>query len=106
MGIIDMKAACQVLALAALGLVSLTGQAALAQPAGCATAGLPAPQVKFVSGFFVFVRPLATVLDPALDDFGINAGGDSLEVYCVTSTQIAVRGNIAVCLSGESCPWR
>jgi len=101
-----MKTSFKASALAALGLLSLTGEAALAQPAGCVTVGLPAPQVKFVAGKFVFVRPLATVLDAAIDDFGANAGGDALSVYCVTNTPNAPRGNIAICLTGERCPWR
>jgi hypothetical protein len=75
-------------------------------PAGCPTAGLPAPQIKLVSGRFVYVRPLATVLDGAIDDFGQNAGSDALSVYCVTDKQNAARGSLAMCLTGEKCPWR
>jgi hypothetical protein len=102
-----MKTAFSASALAALGLLVLTGEAALAQPAGCVTAGLPTPpQVRFVAGKVVFVRPLATVLDAAIDDFGANAAGDALSVYCVTNTPNAPRGNIAICLTGERCPWR
>lgn len=75
--------------------------------AGCATAGLPAAQIKLVSGKFVFVRPFATVLDAAIDDFGQSGpGGDALAVYCVSSTATAARGNLAMCLTGEKCPWR
>jgi hypothetical protein len=49
---------------------------------------------------------LATVLDAAIDDFGQNAGSDALSVYCVTSTANAARGSLAMCLTGERCPWR
>jgi hypothetical protein len=75
-------------------------------PVGCPIAGLPAPQVKLVGGKFVFVRPLATVLDGAVDDFGQNGAGDALSVYCVTDKQNAARGSVAMCLTGEKCPWR
>jgi hypothetical protein len=74
--------------------------------AGCVTAGLPAAQIKLVSGKFVFVRSLATILDGAVDDFGQNAVNDALAVYCVTGTATAARGNLAMCLTGEKCPWR
>lgn len=74
--------------------------------AGCVTDGLPAPQIKLVGGKYVFVRPLATVLDAAIDDFGQNAASDALAVYCVASTAKAARGNVAMCLTGEKCPWR
>ena len=76
-------------------------------PVGCPTAGLPAPQIKLVGGKFVHVRPFATILDAAIDDFGQSgAGGDALSVYCVTGTANAARGSLAMCLTGERCPWR
>jgi hypothetical protein len=75
-------------------------------PVGCSTAGLPAPQIKLVGGKFVHVRPLATVLDAAIDDFGQSGGSDALSVYCVTGTANAARGSLAMCLTGERCPWR
>lgn len=92
--------------LAALALLPLLAQDALAQAAGCTTAGLPQAQIKLVGGKFVFVRPLVTVLDSAVDDFGKNAGGDGLDVYCVTKVANAPRGSLAMCLTGETCPWR
>ena len=61
---------------------------------GCPTAGLPASEIKLVGGRFVHVRPLATVLDGAIDDFGQNGGDDALSVYCVTDTANAARGSL------------
>jgi hypothetical protein len=40
-----------------------------------------------------------TVPDGCMHDGGVNAGGDSLEVYCYW-------GVARFCLSGESCQWR
>ncbi|CAF1231894.1 unnamed protein product [Adineta steineri] len=37
--------------------------------------------------------------DECMDDGGIDAAGDSLEVYCVCN-------RARFCLSGEACPWR
>lgn len=74
---------------------------------GCVIAGLPSPTQRVVGGNnIVFVRPLATVLDTAVDDFGANGLNDAISVYCVTKTRTAPRGSIAMCLTGESCPWR
>jgi hypothetical protein len=94
-------------AFALVALASLTaGSDAFAQAAGCPTGGLPAPYQRVVGGNIVFVRPVANVLDAAVDDFGTGGGADALAIYCVTKTRTASRGSIAVCLTGEGCPWR
>ncbi len=88
-------------------LASLAGAGdAFAQNAGCVTVGLPAPYQRAVSGKVVFVRPLATVLDGAVDDSGANGNNDALAVYCVTKRPTDPRGAVAMCLTGEFCPWR
>ena len=57
-------------------------------------------------GKTVYVRPLATILDEAIDDFGANGINDALSVYCVTTAPSAPRGTLAMCLTFERCPWR
>ncbi len=37
--------------------------------------------------------------DPCMNDGGVDAVGDSLEIYCVCN-------RARFCLSGEKCPWR
>ena len=39
---------------------------------------------------------------PLTSDGGIE---DAIAIYCVT-TPTAARGNIAICLTKELCPWR
>ena len=39
------------------------------------------------------------VPDSCINDGGVNAAGDSLEIYCVCN-------RARFCLSGEACPWR
>lgn len=41
----------------------------------------------------------ASVGDECIDDGGVSATGDALEVYCVNDIA-------RFCLSGETCPWR
>lgn len=91
-----------------MGGGTLIAQANVPTVNGCATDGLNLGIVGFrvVEGKLSFVRRMATVLDPAVDDFGQNAGGDSLEIFCVSKSPEARFGKIAICLSGESCPWR
>src|SRR4051812_647317 len=80
--------------------------AQLSQAPQCVTSGLPQGVQRSIGSKVVFVRPLATVLDSAIEDFGQNDFGDSLQLYCVTKKANDVFGTIAMCLSGESCPWR
>jgi len=103
-------------AFALVALLSLASEGAFAQPSaaaqapapapGCVNAGLPVPVQRVVGGKIVFVRPLATVLDAAVDDFGQSGNDDALSVYCVSKTPNALQGTIAMCLTGEACPWR
>jgi hypothetical protein len=99
----DMKR--HVFALAALASLAGGGDAS-AQAAGCITSGLPTAYQRVVEGKTVFVRNFAIVLNQAIDDFGSGGIEDGLAVYCVTKTASAPRGNIAICLSKEFCPWR
>ena len=94
-----------IFALAAVASLAGGGDA-FAQAAGCVTPGLPAPYQRAVGGSVVFVRPIGTVVDAAVDDAGTSSGGDGLTVYCVTKTRNAPRGSIAVCLTEKGCSWR
>jgi hypothetical protein len=96
-------------------LASLTMSAiatsALAQipfTATCTNAALGAGVIgqKIVGQQTVFVRRLATIKDPAMDDFGTTAPGDALELFCVSAGQNDQLGMMAGCLSHEACPWR
>ena len=66
--------------------------------------GITGPRV--VGNQTVFVRRLATVGDGAMDDFGTSAGGDGLELFCVSTGQGDGLGLLAACLTNEPCPWR
>ena len=72
----------------------------------CAMSGLSSGSYGFVDGQLVFVRRVAKVLDQAVDDFGESVADDNLEFYCVGKKPSDKYGDIAVCLSGEKCPWR
>jgi hypothetical protein len=93
-------------AFALAALATLVSGDAFAQAAGCPTLGLPQPYQRVVNNTIVHVRPFAVVLDAAVDDFGQNGAEDAIAVYCVTKTANAPRGNIAMCLTKEVCPWR
>jgi hypothetical protein len=100
------------LALGAAALTLSASGAAFAAPAKpaqapqCVTSGLPTGVQRAIGNRVVFVRPMATVLDAAIDDFGQNGAGDGLQVFCVTNKANDVFGTTAMCLTGESCPWR
>ena len=93
-------------AVALAALTTLVSADAFAQAAGCPTPGLPLPYQRAVNNKIVYVRTFAVVLDAAVDDFGLNGADDAIEVYCVAKTPTATRGNIAMCLTKEVCPWR
>ncbi|MCC5598197.1 hypothetical protein [Nostoc favosum] len=78
------------------------------QTPDCVTDGLTQGVIgyRLVGNTFYYVRRLATVPDGSVDDFGVNAGGDALEFFCLTDTPQTSLGKSAVCLSGENCPWR
>jgi hypothetical protein len=61
---------------------------------------------RVVQGQIVFSRRLATVFDGAINDYGNSAGGDDLELFCVSRLQSDPLGIVAACLSKEACPWR
>jgi hypothetical protein len=60
---------------------------------------------KTVNGQVFYVRRMATIFQEALDDFGGNASDDNLEIFCVSKNSTDTYGIIAMCLSGEACPW-
>lgn len=72
------------------------------------TANVPGP--RLVDGTLVYSRRIATILDPAIADFGIGGADDDLELYCVSRNNVDPTaepfGWVAVCLSKEPCPWR
>jgi len=74
----------------------------------CSTSGLTLNVIgiKFVDGQRYFVRRMATIFDNAMDDYGASVGNDNLEIFCISRTAFDHLGKIAVCLSGENCPWR
>src|SRR4051794_38353494 len=99
--------------LSAIASLAMTGGSAFAAPVKapaqapqCVTSGLPTGVQRAIGNKVVFVRPIATVLDAAIDDFGQSAGSDNLQMFCVTNKANDVFGTTAICLSGESCPWR
>ncbi|MGZ4956134.1 MAG: hypothetical protein ACXV8Q_13585 [Methylobacter sp.] len=67
------------------------------------TQGIVGYQV--VNGDRYYVRRMATIFDNALDDFGVNNFGNELEIFCVSNNQNDTYGKIAMCLTGEECPW-
>jgi hypothetical protein len=87
-------------------LAALSGKTALAHPSGCVVDGLQAPYQRQIGDQVVYVRKFAAMFDAAMDDFGGSAFGDRLWFYCVTHSPTVLRGEIAICLSGERCPWR
>src|SRR5262245_45907397 len=74
----------------------------------CVTHGLTSGVIGkvIVDGQRYFVRRLANIFDTSLDDFGTSANADHHEIFCVTRTAADRFGKIAMCLSGERCPWR
>jgi hypothetical protein len=74
----------------------------------CVTSGLIQGVIgtRIVDGQRYFVRRMATIFDNALDDFGASGVGDQLEIFCVSRTASDKFGEVAMCLSNESCPWR
>jgi hypothetical protein len=74
----------------------------------CVTSGLTqgVVGVKIVNGVPYFVRRLAIVFNEAIADFGASAVDDSLEIFCVSRKSSDRFGKIAMCLTGEKCPWR
>ncbi len=93
-------------AIALAALVTLTSGDAFAQVAGCSTSGLGTAYQRIVNGKLVYVRDFALVLNEAVHDFGNGGIEDAIAIYCVTNTPTASRGNIAICLTKEFCPWR
>ncbi len=97
---------------AIMAVTLLTSGGALAatvQPAQapqCVTSGLPVGVQRVIKNKVVFVRPIANVLNEAIEDFGENGIDDSLQLFCVTNRAKDAFGTIAMCLSNESCPWR
>jgi hypothetical protein len=87
-------------------LATLVSGDAFAQVAGCSTSGLGTPYQRIVNGKLVYVRDFAMVLNEAVYDFGNGGIEDAIAIYCVTNTPTAPRGNIAMCLTKELCPWR
>lgn len=59
-----------------------------------------------VDGQKYFVRGMATIFDKSMDDYGTSAADDTLQIFCVSKNKDDKFGNIAMCLSGEECPWR
>lgn len=53
-----------------------------------------------------FVRRMANIFNEAIEDFGASAVDDFLEIFCVSRRSSDRFGKIAICLSGEECPWR
>jgi hypothetical protein len=92
-------------ALAALATLASSGDA-FAQAAGCSTSGLAVPYQRVVNGTLVYVRDFAMVLNEAVHDFGQGGIEDAIAIYCVSNTASAKRGQIAMCLTKELCPWR
>src|SRR5262245_19329730 len=74
----------------------------------CVTSGLTVDVVgvKIVDGVPYFVRRLATIFNEAITDSGASANDDSLEIYCVSRRATDRFGKLAMCLTGEECPWR
>lgn len=72
----------------------------------CTTSGLPRPYERTVANSKIWVFPLATIQDGAMDDDGTSSSGDSLRMYCVGPEATSQLGLLAVCLTGEACPWR
>jgi hypothetical protein len=104
-------------ALCACACLGIAGSQTAAAPAplpigvplmSCSNSKLTAnvPGARIVQGIPVFSRRLATVFDASMDDFGTSAGGDALELFCVSHLQTDALGTVAACLSKESCPWR
>lgn len=60
---------------------------------------------KTVNGEKFYVRRMATIFQQALDDFGENSIDDNLEIFCVSKKNTDTYGIVAMCLSGEACPW-
>ena len=73
----------------------------------CVTHGLTQGVIGkvVVDGQRYFVRRLANIFDTSVDDFGASDVADHLEIFCVTRTAADRFGKIAMCLSGEECPW-
>lgn len=101
----------KVMLASALAIFTTTGFVAYADnslsgsEATCTTQGLPPATLKVVNGANVWVRPLAVIKDPGMDDSGSTAGGDDLVIFCVTPKANAKLGRAAFCLSKELCPW-
>ena len=93
-------------AIALATLATLVSGDAFAQVAGCSTSGLGTAYQRVVNGKLVYVRDFALVLNEAVHDFGNGGIEDAIAIYCVTNTPNAARGNIAMCLTKEFCPWR
>ena len=93
-------------AIALAALATLVSGNAFAQVAGCSTSGLGIAYQRVVNGKLVYVRDFALVLNEAVHDFGNGGIEDAIAIYCVTNTPNAARGNIAMCLTKEFCPWR
>lgn len=74
----------------------------------CTNSGLTQGIVgyKVVNGDRVYVRRMATILNPSLDDYGATTSEDELEVFCVSKKSADFYGILVMCLSGEACPWR
>jgi hypothetical protein len=74
----------------------------------CSTSGLTQGIIgsKTVDGQRYYVRRLANIFASALEDFGATAVDDNLEIFCVSRTVGDRLWKIAMCLSGETCPWR
>jgi len=74
----------------------------------CVTDGLTQGVIgrRTIDGQNYFVRRMATIFDAAIDDFGESAVGDSAEMFCVSRRSSDRFGKLAMCLTGERCPWR
>ena len=74
----------------------------------CITSGLNASVIGEVTiaEQKYFVRRMATIFEQAMDDYGTSAADDTLQIFCVSRNKDDRFGNIAMCLSGEKCPWR
>jgi hypothetical protein len=74
----------------------------------CVTDGLTQGIIgpRTIDGQNYFVRRMVIIFNGALDDFGASAVADSLEIFCVSRRSSDRFGKIAMCLTGERCPWR